>query len=76
MEGGMKTTVCCWCLAPVKVRNTFDERTQKVVCSQGCKDAELLFCLHYSDEEINRRAHYRFLTEGKDGTGEKTKGQT
>jgi hypothetical protein len=25
-----------------------------------------LFCIHFSDVEMNRRAHYRFLTTGED----------
>jgi len=62
----MKTTVCVWCLAPVKVQDNFNERKQKAVCSTGCRDAELLFNIHFGDEEINRRAHYRNLTGQED----------
>lgn len=54
---------CCWCLAPIKVPNNFNHKKQKAVCSKGCKDAENLFTTYWSDEEINRRAHYRHLTE-------------
>jgi len=63
----MKTTVCCWCLAPVKVRDSFDHLINKAVCSTGCRDAETIFNIHFSDEEINKREHYRALTEGSDG---------
>lgn len=62
----MRHTVCCWCLSIVKVSKNFNEKTHRAVCSQSCKDAENLFNLHWSDEEINRRAHYRELTKGDD----------
>ena len=62
----MKTIFCIWCDAPCKVADTFDERTMKAVCSRGCKDAETVFNLWMSDEEINRRDHYRHLTTGED----------
>ena len=55
-------TLCCWCLSPIKVTGKFNPKTDKDVCSQGCKDAEHLFCIHFSDEQINRRHHYRQLT--------------
>jgi hypothetical protein len=61
----MKTTCCVWCSAPVKVLDTYDDLQHKAVCSPGCKDAETLFCIHYSDEEINRRDHYHDLTKGE-----------
>jgi hypothetical protein len=63
----MKTTVCVWCDTFVKVQDTFDDLQHKAVCSQSCKDAETLFNLWMSDEEINRRAHYRYLTTGEEG---------
>jgi len=44
----------------------FDEKKSKPFCSIGCLNAEMLFNLHFSDEEINRRAHYRLLTKGDD----------
>ena len=62
----MKTVCCTWCLAPIEVKDMFDERKRKMVCSQSCKDAEMLFTLHWSDEEINRREHYRILTLGEE----------
>ena len=62
----MKTTCCAWCFAFVKVRDTFDDLQHKAVCSITCKEAETMFCQFYSDEEINRRAHYRELTQGED----------
>mgnify|MGYP000742708424 CR=1 FL=1 len=62
----MTKAACIWCWKPVKPPANYNNRTQKLVCSQGCKDAEALFQVHYSDEEINRRAHYRYLTKGSD----------
>ncbi len=62
----MKTSCCVWCWKPVKVKDDYDELQHKAVCCRGCKDAETLFNIHFSDEEINRRAHYRFLTRGSD----------
>ena len=59
-----KKTVCCWCLAPIKVADNFNEKKQKAVCSEGCRDAERLFTTFYSDEEINRRRHYDELIRG------------
>ena len=61
----MKTTACCWCDTFVKVRDTYDEMQHKAVCSVTCKEAEMMFCQFYSDEEINRRAHYQELTKGE-----------
>ena len=62
----MKNTVCCWCWKKVTVDNTYSDLKHKGVCSQSCKDAEMLFTQYWSDEEINRRAHYRELTKGED----------
>jgi len=62
----MKKSACCWCDAIVNVRDDFDQWADMVACSNGCKSADMLFRLHFSDEEINRRAHYRFLTTGED----------
>lgn len=52
---------CIWCWKPVKVTDTFDPLTQRAVCSQGCKDAETLFCIHFSDANITDRAVWRRL---------------
>ena len=60
----MKDATCVWCLAPVKVRDNFDHLRHAAVCSTVCKQAEMLFQMHFCDEEINRRAHYRELTKG------------
>jgi len=37
-------------------------KPRKVFCSYGCRDAERMFLIMFSDEEINRRAHYVELT--------------
>lgn len=65
MKPVMINTCCVWCWKPVKVKAPYDELRHKAVCSQPCKDAEMLFKWHFSDEEINRRAHYRELTKGE-----------
>lgn len=66
-EGAMTKLVCCeWCLEPLKVKDTFNPRKKKVVCSRGCHDAETLFNMMFSDEEINRKRHYDELTKGED----------
>jgi len=62
----MKNAACVWCSELVKVADTYDDLQHKAVCSPKCKAAELMFCEYWSDEEINRRAHYRHLTEGTD----------
>jgi len=62
----MKTTACVWCSTFVTVPDTFDDLQHKAVCSPTCKSAEMMFTEYWSDEEINRRAHYRYLTEGED----------
>jgi len=62
----MKTTCCVWCWKLVKVADDFDEKKHKAVCSPGCKAGESVFNVWMSDEEINRRAHYRHLTRGDD----------
>ena len=56
---------CCWCDVKVKVPKNRDH-SKKLVCSQGCRDAELLFTKMFSDEEQNRRAHYYAMTRGED----------
>ena len=56
--------VCDWCQTFVKVHDTFDPLRDAVVCSRGCEDAETIFRLWMSDEEINRRQHYEYLTQG------------
>ena len=58
-------TFCHWCHAPVLMPEGFDEKKHKPICSIGCRNAEMLFNMHFSDEEINRRAHYRAITKGK-----------
>jgi hypothetical protein len=62
----MKTTCCVWCSAFVKVRDTYNDLQHKAVCSTTCREAEMMFTQYWSDEEINRRAHYRKLTQGED----------
>lgn len=62
----MKLTACVWCSSIVKVGDHYDDLLHVAVCCQSCRDAENLFRLHYSDEEISRRAHYRDLTKGDD----------
>jgi len=59
-------TACVWCSKLVEVADDYDDLRHKAVCSRGCKDAETVFNLWMSDEEINRRAHYRYLTTGED----------
>ncbi len=61
---------CWWCHAPIKkMPKSYDPKRHKAICSRGCRDAETLFNIHFNDEEINRRAHYRYLTQqgGEDG---------
>ena len=62
----MKTTCCVWCHALVKEPENYHDLEHKVVCSPTCKSAEMMFSDYWSDEEINRRAHYRYLTMGRD----------
>jgi hypothetical protein len=62
----MKKSACVWCSKLVNVRDDFDQWKDKAVCGKGCRDAEELFCIHFSDVEMNRRSHYRFLTQGED----------
>lgn len=60
-----KKTVCCWCDSPVRVKDDFDEWHDVAVCSQACKAGEMTFRQWMSDEEINRRQHYKQLTRGE-----------
>jgi len=62
----MKTTCCVWCFTFVKVKDTFNDLQHKAVCSVTCKEAEMMFTQYWSDEEINRREHYKELTQGRD----------
>ena len=59
-------TACVWCDKIITVDEDYNDLQYKGVCSQSCKDAETLFNLWMSDEEINRRAHYKVLTIGSD----------
>lgn len=59
-----KLSSCFWCLATVTISASFDEKKQKPICSQGCRDAETLFNQLFSDESINRERHYHELTKG------------
>ena len=63
-----KREVCIWCLYPVVVPENHKPK-KLLVCSTGCRDAEMLFQRMFSDEEINRRDHYTELTRGDDGQG-------
>ena len=64
--GTMRNEFCYWCNTPVRVSENFNPNTEKVFCCVGCRDAENLFMQKYGDEAINRRAHYRYLTQGGD----------
>ena len=65
-----KKSVCVWCHSIIDVPDHYDDLQHKAVCSRGCRDAEQLFTAIYSDEEINRREHYAYLTRGEDYDGE------
>jgi hypothetical protein len=62
----MQKAPCVWCSTIVDVKDSFDQWDDLAACCNGCKSADMLFRLHFSDVEINRRAHYRFLTTGED----------
>lgn len=59
-------TCCFWCNAIVEMKPGFNEKKSKPFCSVTCLEAEMLFQMHYCDEEINRRNHYDELTRGED----------
>ena len=50
---------CIMCDAPVEVAAHFNRFLDTAVCGRGCKTAEFMFRFCFSDEEMNRRAHYR-----------------
>jgi len=50
---------CQWCC---KIVDTKISRPTIVFCNVGCRDANTLFEEMFSDEEINRKAHYWSLT--------------
>jgi hypothetical protein len=60
------TTFCWWCHTAIKMPQGFNEKKSKPMCSVGCRDAEMLFNIHFSDEEINRKWHYDEITKGTD----------
>ena len=50
---------CHWCLTPVQKPPKYDEASgEKLVCSPQCWWLEKLFCLHYSDYEIEMRRYF------------------
>ena len=59
----MPKRCCQWC---ERIVESDIPRPQHVFCCQSCVDAELLFSIMFSDEEQNRRAHYKALTKGED----------
>lgn len=66
----MAKAVCSWCDILLEAEERYDPLRHVVYCSNGCRDADTLFQLHYSDENINRERHYEFLTRGiEDGQG-------
>ena len=69
----MKRTCCVWCSALLYVKEPLDEKKHKPVCSVTCSEAEMMFTQYWSDEEINRRAHYKELTEGLNDEEEEAK---
>ena len=54
---------CEWCCKPIEAKTP---RPKAVFCSFGCRDANAMFNLAFSDEEINRRTHYAEITRGSD----------
>jgi hypothetical protein len=60
----MRQDVCVWCHQKIQIPDGNQNTTY--TCSQGCRDAEYLFRLLFSDEAINRREHYKYLTRGDD----------
>lgn len=65
-----KMTACVWCWKLMPAPKGYNEKKHKGVCCRGCRDAETLFNIHFSDEEMHRRAHYRHLTRGEEEDGE------
>lgn len=59
----MKMACCQWCLAPLKMRDTYT-RKQMAFCSPHCAHKEWLFQQWQSDETLNKLMHYRKLTGG------------
>lgn len=62
----MKTVCCEWCLELIQVKDTFNPRKKAIICCRGCRDAETMFRMMFSDEEINRKRHYDDLTKGEE----------
>ena len=63
----MKTqikTCCHWCNAFITMKEGFNEKKTKPMCSKGCRDAEMLFNQLFSEKRINRERHYLALTKG------------
>ena len=56
---------CQWC-GRILVLSDKAKKYLMCFCDESCADAEKLFTLHYSDEEIHRREHYLELTGGED----------
>ena len=65
MKKKTKVKTCChWCNQPLTMQAGYDEKKHKPMCSQGCRDAEVLFNKLFSEEAINRERHYGELTKG------------
>ena len=62
----MKKVGCCWCPGVVEVDDDYNPLKDLAFCHPSCDDADFLFRKFFSDEEMNRRAHYAQLTRGVD----------
>jgi hypothetical protein len=56
---------CAWCNKLLTLDGERDDK-QFFYCSKSCKEADWMFKMMFSDEEINRRVHYRDLTRGEE----------
>lgn len=55
---------CDWCYKIAALTRLQDPKKRSYCCS-GCRDADTLFRLMWSDTAQRKSAHYRKLTEGE-----------
>lgn len=68
-----KKTACVWCSTIMDVPDTYNDLQFKGVCSPACRAAEIMFCIHYDDREIRRRAVFDKYEEKMKNSKKKVK---
>lgn len=64
-EEEMAQACCNFCLVFIKVETGYNPQIHKRYCSKSCMVADKIFDEWQSEEEYNRKRHYKELTKGE-----------